>query len=385
MNLPAPAAASPARVRAHRVIFIDLARALAVLFMLYGHTLDALLAPEYRTGAWYDVWQFQRGLTSSLFLTLAGFAFSIATARHWASHLSVSAKLLKRVRRFALFVLLGYALHFPVARFADLRFATQAQWQSFLAVDVLQLIGVTFIGVQLLVLVCRTRRAFMVVALALTAAIVLLTPYLWGLAWPERLPLPVSSYVSPATGSQFPLFPWAGFVLLGAGLGQIYARWGAARLGRFANVVLLAPGLVMIATALAARIVPFPLFGGGPAAFVPGEVLLRAGVCLVLLAVTAHASSRIDRLPHIFGAVAQETLLIYFVHLCIVYGSVWNPGLARSYGMALTPLQTAAAVLGVISSMVLLAWYWNWAKHVQPRRSRWVSLAVGTLLLLRLM
>jgi uncharacterized membrane protein len=380
-----PQVAVPPRVHAHRVIFIDLARALAVLFMLYGHTLDALLAPQYRAGTWYDVWQFQRGLTSSLFLTLSGFAFSIATARHWASHLSISPKLLKRVRRFGLFVVLGYALHFPVGRFADLANASEAQWQSFLAVDVLQLIGATFIGVQVLVLVCRTRRAFMLAALVLTAALVPLTPLLWSVPWPQKLPLWLASYFGPATGSQFPIFPWAGFVLLGAGLGQIYARWGAARLGRYANVVLLVPGAVMIAAALGIRALPFPLFGGGPNAFVPGEVLLRAGVCLVMLAVMAHASGRIDRLPHIFGAVAQETLLIYFVHLCIVYGSVWNTGLAARYAMALSPAQTFVAVLGVIASMVLLAWYWNWAKHVSPHRARWVSVAIGGLLILRLL
>ena len=65
----------------HRVIFIDLVRALAVAFMLYGHTASALLAPQYQVGRWFDVWQFQRGLTSSLFLLLGGFAFSLATSR----------------------------------------------------------------------------------------------------------------------------------------------------------------------------------------------------------------------------------------------------------------------------------------------------------------
>jgi uncharacterized membrane protein len=375
----------PARVHAHRVIFIDLARALAVLFMLYGHTLDALLAPQYRVGTWYDVWQFQRGLTSSLFLTLSGFAFSIATTRHWASHLSLSPKLLKRVRRFGLFVLLGYALHFPVGRFVDLPGASPEQWQAFLAVDVLQLIGATFIGVQLLVLVCRSRRVFMVTSLGLTAAVVTLTPVLWSVPWPSLMPLWLASYFGPTTGSQFPMFPWAGFVLLGAGLGQVYTRWGAARLGRFANLVLLAPGAVMIAVALGVRQLPFPLFGPGPWAFIPGEVLLRAGACLVLLAVMAHVSGRIDRLPHVFASVAQETLLIYFVHLCIVYGSVWNTGLAGRYALALSPLQTLLAVIGVIASMVLLAWYWNWAKHLRPRRARWVSLVIGALLVGRLL
>ena len=83
-------------VHAHRVIFIDLARALAAVFMLYGHTVSALLAPRYQTGTWFEVWIFQRGLTSTLFLLLSGFAFSIATGRHWSSHGQLSWAVLRR-------------------------------------------------------------------------------------------------------------------------------------------------------------------------------------------------------------------------------------------------------------------------------------------------
>ena len=71
-------------VHARRVVFIDLARALAVVLMVAGHTSSALLADRYRTGYWFDVWTFQRGLTSALFLLLAGFAFSVATTRETA-------------------------------------------------------------------------------------------------------------------------------------------------------------------------------------------------------------------------------------------------------------------------------------------------------------
>ena len=35
--------------------------------MLYGHSVDALLAHSYRVGTWFEIWTFQRGLTSSLF------------------------------------------------------------------------------------------------------------------------------------------------------------------------------------------------------------------------------------------------------------------------------------------------------------------------------
>ena len=115
---------------AHRVIFIDLGRFLALVFMLYGHTVSALLAPEYQQGTWFEIWNFQRGLTSSLFLILSGFAFSIATSRRWGSHQAFSPAVLKRMRRFALFLLLGYAIHFPVPRFSMLTSLTDEQWRD---------------------------------------------------------------------------------------------------------------------------------------------------------------------------------------------------------------------------------------------------------------
>jgi uncharacterized membrane protein len=364
-------------VHARRVIFIDLARALAVVFMIYGHSVDALLAPQYRVGTWFTVWQFQRGLTSCLFLLLSGFAFSIATARHWTTHLTVSPAYIRRTRRFGLFVLLGYSLHFPVDHFALLLTASAERWRSFLAVDVLQLIGATFLFVQVLVLATRTRIAFMVATFAAAAAVVLFTPALWSVDWSARLPLPIAAYLAPSTGSQFPLFPWAAYVLLGAALGQIYARWGAAHLRRYANVVLLLPGLVLIAAGLT---IPSSVFGATQWSWLPPQVMLRMGSCLTGLAVIAHGSAYLTRLPHLFGAVAQETLLIYFVHLCIVYGSIWNRGLAQVYGPTLGPAGTVTTVVLVLGSMVVLAWYWNWQKHVRPQAARWMSVGAGALL-----
>ena len=353
--------------------------------MLYGHTASALLAPRYQVGRWFDIWVFQRGLTSSLFLLLGGFAFSIATSRRWTSHVRWSPALVKRIRRFGLFVLLGYALHLPASRFVDLRSVDAERWRMFFAVDVLQAIGVTFIGVQLLVLVTRSRRAFMVAALALSAVAVFTTPVVWTIDWTRFLPSLAAAYFSPATGSQFPLFPWMGFILLGVGLGQLYARWGAGDLSAFAQRALLAPGVILVILASVIKPRPETLFGEGPGNFVPGEVMMRIGACLIILAAFAHLSRRLSRLPHVFGAVAQESLLIYFVHLCIVYGSVWNTGLVQMYGPTRTPVQTVFFVALVLSAMAALAYYWNWFKHVHPRAARATSYAVGAFLVIRLL
>ena len=353
--------------------------------MLYGHSVDALLAHSYRVGIWFDIWTFQRGLTSSLFLLLSGFAFSIATVRHWPSHLRISRSVLNRARRFSLFVVLGYALHFPVPKIAELWTVDDGRWRAFLSVDVLQLIGVSFIFVQFLVLLTRSRQALTVVALILASAVVLATPALWGVDWPARLPLWASSYLEPDTGSLFPVFPWIAYILLGVGLGQLYARWGASNLSAYANKVLLGGGVAFILAGEAMRPFQNALFGGGPWTFIPPEVLLRMGTCLLILGGIAHGTGYIATLPRVFGAVAQETLLIYFVHLCIVYGSIWGPGLVQLYGPTLGPAQVVSVVLVLMASMTALAWQWNWVKHTSPKAARAISILTLALLAARLL
>ena len=367
------------------MIFIDLARALAVVLMISGHTSSALLSASYRSSEWFNVWQFQRGLTSALFLLLSGFAFSVATSRHWSSHVNPSPAVVKRLRRFGLFVLLGYGLHFPVAHFSALRDASEVQWRNFLAVDVLQLIGVTFVLIQLLVMVVRTRRMFTIAAFVLAAALTFLAPSVWRTDWSGTLPLLLSSYLSSSTGSLFPLFPWAAFILLGAGFGQLFTQWGAARLPTFANWGLMLPGGVLIAIASNMSIGPAALGAADTWNWIPGQLLLRTGVCLVILGVVAHISHRIGQLPHVFGAVAQESLVVYFVHLCVVYGSVWNRGLYQSYGEALSLPATMLFVVAVVVPMIALAWQWNNLKHTRPQAARWVSIAVGMVLVVRLL
>ena len=207
----------------------------------------------------------------------------------------------------------------------------------------------------------------------LIVAIVFGAQTMWNTDWTPSVVPWVAAYFSPSTGSLFPLFPWAAYVLFGAGAGQIYARWGAAHLDAFSRWGMLLPGALLLAAGLT-------VLNG-----IPGDVALRTGCCFLLLGAIAVVSRRISQLPHVFGAVAQESLVVYFVHLCIVYGSIWNPGLARYYSLSLTPLQLVPVVLALIAGMVLLASEWNWLKHTRPRMARGVAVATGVMMAIRLL
>lgn len=380
-----PLPAVQANAQARRVIFIDLARALAVVLMIVGHAVSALLHPSYNAGPWYDRWQFQRGLTSSLFLLLSGFAFSVATSRHWTSHTQWSPFVARRLGRFVFYMLIGYSLHFPVLPLAALRAASDAQWRMFLLVDVLQLIGMTFVAVQALVMICRTRTMFTAVSLVLAAVLVAFTPAVWSVDWTERLPIGIAAYLSQGTGSFFPLFPFAASVLVGAGLGQLYARWGAANLRMFANTALLGAGAGLAALVFAGRAAGLALYPPGPSAVIPPEFVLRTGVSLLILGAIAHFSRRLQHLPRVLAAAAQESLLVYYVHLCVLYGSIWSPGLLQSIGPSLRPLQTLPIAAALVAAMLVLAWQWNWCKHARPHAARWIRVGVAALVLYRLL
>jgi hypothetical protein len=196
------------------------------------------------------------------------------------------------------------------------------------------------------------------------------------------MPQWLAGYFTQTTGSLFPLLPWAAYVLVGAGLGQIYARWGASDLRRYANVALLVPGVVLLTGGLVLDAVH--LFGHGEWSFVPPQFLIRTGACLLVMGAIAHASAHIAHLPHTFGAVAQETLLIYFVHLCIVYGSVWNEGLVQRYGQTIGPGRMVTMVVLLLAAMTGLAAFWNWCKHARPRLARAVMIGAWGVLIYRL-
>ena len=90
-----------------RLVLVDLARVLAILFMIQGHTLDVLLAPAYREGVLFDGWLFLRGLTAPVFFILSGVSFTASSMGKWEQYASPSWKVFRRIGRFAFFVGLG--------------------------------------------------------------------------------------------------------------------------------------------------------------------------------------------------------------------------------------------------------------------------------------
>ena len=376
-----PLVKAPPRASA-RIVFIDLARAITIIVMVMGHSLHAMLDATYRDTTGYRIWSFFRGFTSPMFLVVAGLSFSVATMRYWEHHARLSGRVLQRARRSLGFVALGYILHWPVSQFADFGGLALGAWQSFLQVDVLQVIGVTLIMLQLCVLFSKTQSRFTLVSLLMCVGIFAVTPVMYLVPWAEHLPLGLAAYLYAATGSAFPFFGWSGYIFAGATLGMWLFRQRSGPIEdrdlfriavRFAGLgaLLLGWGLTL-RFGIKWRLYPRPPISRCKVQF----NLNRLGGALLQLSLFTLVSRHLRALPDLLQRLSSESLVVYLVHLAVVYGCIWFGGLREWLGPTLSVAQALGVVILVELAMVALAWLWSTLKRDYPRQQLWARYAI---------
>jgi uncharacterized membrane protein len=348
-----------------RLVSIDLVRVFAMALMVQGHTLDVLLTPAVQSAPWYNFWLFCRGFTAPTFMMLAGFSFALATMKRWQEHITPGTPVWKRLRRFAFFVVLGYSMRIPVHSLRDLRFAGTDAWQTFLQMDVLQTIGLTLIALELMVLAFRKRRVFGLVSGALAALIAFGAPLAWNSAMFNELPLAFRSALLGTTGSNFPLLPWSAYIFLGAALGTAYATIGqwSTRILRYA----IPFGALLILAGVRLEAVSHHVYGEvnfWPTT--PHLFLTRIGFVMALIGLASMAEAWIPFSPSSIRSLAEESLVVYFVHVSLLYGSIWNTGLKQLMGGTMGFAHAYLYVIAMISIMLTMAFQWNRAKKSHP-------------------
>jgi uncharacterized membrane protein len=342
----------------NRIIFIDLLRAFAVLQMVQGHTTDVLLADSYRdlTNPLFSVWHFMRGMTAPIFLFTAGTVFTYLF-RLVKIPFNDNPRVLKGIKRSLLLVALGYLLRYPTPTIVDFSGVSDLSWTIFLAVDVLQLIGISLFFIILLAYLSEKIRSNDYLIFGAAAVLFFaIYPLFERIEWLNIFPHFIASYFYSGTGSQFPLFPWAGYVIAGGVLGSYLAK----------NPMIFKTPIFSLKLGIAGGIILLLSFAGdmlydsNQANYWLRDyniIMLRFGFVLMLTSFVSLISLTINSIPKFLILVGRNTLLIYIVHLMILYGSAWNPGLNHAFGKTFTAWETfvsAAGMLALMMGLVLL-------------------------------
>jgi uncharacterized membrane protein len=307
--------------RASRLGYLDWARGLAVLLMINTHAFSAWTAAEDRGTRLFGMARLFGGYPAPLFLFLAGVSAALVAEKERTKGLD-SREIRRRALRRGLTVL-GYALLFRVAMLASGGFGRAA---DLLRVDVLNCIAVSLLLVAF-ALGRPSPSDRRTAALGLGAGVALLTPLAWDTSWWRGWPVPIAGYFTGRVpDALFPLFPWTAFLALGAACGLCLAQ--ARARGREAVTIglMAAAGASAIPIALwVDRHAPavYPVYDFWHTS--PSYVLLKGGVLLVLLGL----AFLLDRLPgpSPLRQLGRTSLLVYGVHLEIVYGKWIAPGL----------------------------------------------------------
>jgi fucose 4-O-acetylase-like acetyltransferase len=340
-----------------RELYIDAFRGLMALVMVQGHVTDTLLTSAAQAQPWYVFQQMFHGSTAPGFLFASGFVAGLPRAP-----LSPRAGL-RRTRRLLFVLGVGYFLHLPFfSLWKTLGAASPAERAAFLACDALQVIAATQLFVLLLQWVAGrhwTQWAGLLAVLVIAA-----TPLVWSSGLSTRLPEALAPWLDQSTGSRFPIFPFAAFVLAGTLGGTTLGRAEPAI--RHRREIGWGLGLIALGAALAWGLSGKVDFWGAS----PAYVFVRLGGLLLLLRVVEAAANR--ELPGVRGLAlfGHETLLVYVLHLYLLFGGVFG----RS---PLTPWHGQLAVAGAFSVLVLMlpvllaaAWLWRSAKHHAPREAQ---------------
>jgi hypothetical protein len=80
--------------------------------------------------------------------------------------------------------------------------------------------------------------------------------------------------------------------------------------------------------------------------------------------------------PRTIQSLAEESLLVYFVHVVLLYGSRWNPGIKPYVGGTMGLAHAYLLVVLLVGVMLAIARYWNRAKKDYPLHSMVLRLAV---------
>ncbi|HTY00930.1 MAG TPA: heparan-alpha-glucosaminide N-acetyltransferase domain-containing protein [Bacteroidota bacterium] len=361
-----------------RLQFIDAFRGWAVLVMIETHVLNSTLRPDLTEGPLYKVLNFINGLVAPAFLFAAGLTFAIATRRKLRDYLAYRPALFKQLGRIALLFVIGYCLHIPKFEYHHLRYETGTiAWHNFLQVDILQCIGMTLLLLTALLLVLRTERKLYIASSILLGGVLLATPLIWQVDFWTILPIPLAEYFNGNHVSMFPLLPWSAFVLAGTLVGYYYLESAGPGLDpalmkkRMTTLSLFAVGLILASFVLhpiAASL--YPSYDYWKTS--PSFVLLRLGLVILLLAGGYFWEQRRGiSASSVVTISGRESLLVYTVHLMILYGNFKGPHFVDRVGHQFGFLEVFGVSAVLIVLMILLAVAWSFIKshHIWLRRS----------------
>ena len=370
----------------NRLAFIDLLRGWALIVMIEVHVFNTFIIPTMKTTAWFHALNFINGLVAPSFTFISGFVFLIASQRKLESFRTYGSAFWKQLSRIGLVWGIGYFLHLPFFSFRRMiTDTTYDGWLNFYQVDVLHCIAFGLLFLFLSRLFIANSRTYKVFLLSSGVAVLLATMFVWNYEFLNLIPAPIAAYINGLHFSLFPLFPWLAFMLFGGYFASQYIEAREQKKEKEFIVRFALIGAILFSVSLMGMEVQ----AGIPALSIdiranPLFFFERLGIVMLLLTVCwFYAEYRKTEKSFVLD-VSMESLMVYAVHLLVIYGRFWNErSLAFYFGSTWSVMECAVSTLGLALAMSGAAILWGWMKrnHLPLARILFFIFAGATIVL----
>ncbi|WP_444997309.1 heparan-alpha-glucosaminide N-acetyltransferase domain-containing protein [Aliikangiella sp. IMCC44359] len=352
MTIPIQEIAQPRNIKPSRILAFDLARGLAIMFMIVIHVLNFYGSQEVQQGLFGTVIKFIFGWPSA-----SVFVFIMGTFVAYSDNQNLSLGL----KRAAMLFALGYLLNLmraTIPTWLSLKMGLVTYEQlgphtpinGLLVVDILQCAALAFAICILLKYFFPNPKVWLVTAMVVTFG----SPLLWD----------ISSGIAPLDqvlkifwgnkyqGSLFPLFPWLAYPLVGMAFGQWIKQCDdinkAFQRTLLTGVLVVAIGAIITLSNTAFHAADNMRSGPGIIVTMTGVVLIWLWLCQLIINKLKPNST----LKLLFFW-SKNVTGIYVIHfLCIGWGlMIFGAQQLDLFGTILMMLG-----VGIISNFVIQAW-----------------------------
>ena len=353
---------------ASRFQFVDLLRGWAVFVMIETHIVNALLLPEIKKQTFFTILSFVNGLVAPSFLFCAGFALAITLHRKWDDFIFLRRPFWRYVLRLGFILIVGYSLHLPFFSLTKLRAITDENlWIPFYQADILHTISITLFVLVLLAVVVRNRNYYFPIAALIALLLVYTAPVVRELDYTSIAPW-LRSYLTNHYKSQFPLLPWSSFLIGGAIIGFWFlsARQQNSERKFIPNITVLGVGAIVIS--LIAEFMPITIYPDHKFwRASPEFFFIRFGLVMIFLVSLWWYEQKRNVTGRSFVSLfGQESLLVYVVHLLVVYGYTYKFSFVRFFGPTLNYAECTGLFIGLTIAMGAMAYVWNRLRRISP-------------------
>lgn len=365
-------------VKRERLLFIDMARSIAILLMLEGHFIehsfngfDSMVATVKATGSsgnlFFDWWYFMKGFTAPMFFTVTGIVFVYLLSMNNESGFFKNRRVRKGFRRSFELLFWGFALQFNLSHFKDYFTGKFGDW--IYAFHVLQCIGV---GISFLLLIYGLWKLLKFGPLYMYYFIFATTiftfyPFFKGLPdgvyYPQNMPLIVQN-VFKGPHSVFPVIPWLAFSIYGGMIGAMLFKFQKNVRKFWFPLTFLFIGIVL-------NIFGYVMFKSvdhimnqlnihNDLGFVNNAWLYgRLGQVLIALALLMYVEKFFRIKDSLFLQIGQNTLPIYVLHVMLLYNGMLGIGLSDVLKDSLSGWQAILGAAGFITIFVLFIYFFE--------------------------